>query len=289
MKNLLITGASGFIGRNLSEHFASTKTYRLFLPTSRDLNLTDKTGVGDYLRKNSITHIIHAANIGGARNKAESKDVVDINLRMFFNLVLHEHSFERMIYFCSGAAYDKSKPIEDAVEEDVLQELPSDGYGFYKNVLARYLSLRQDRKIIALRLFGVYGKYEDHSIRFISNAITNNLHGKPITIGQNVVFDYLFVQDLFQVVGLALEKDLTYNTYNVTKGEKIDLLTLASLVNQVADKKSPVKLFKPGLNFEYTGSNLRLLKELDPHIRFTPHLTAIRNLYAWYKENLPKA
>jgi GDP-L-fucose synthase len=283
--NLLLTGARGFLGQNLQEYFSSQADFNLFTPTHTELDLTDVNSLGEYLKKSEITHVIHAANLGGPRNQTDLSGVLATNLRMFYNLVLHEQKLTKIIYFCSGAAFDKSKPIVNVTEDEFVNYLPRDEYGLSKNILARYVAARPDSKIIGLRLFGIYGPHEDFSLRFISHAIVQNLQGLPITLRQNVVFDYLPVQDLFPVITYMLTTSTQHHLYNVTSGEKIDLLALAKIVNSVSQHPVPIIVEQPGLANEYTGSNTRLQKELKNHFVITPHEHAITQLYAWYQQH----
>lgn len=47
MKTLLITGASGMVGRNVKENVGASE-YALLIPTSTELNLLDKNAVEAY-------------------------------------------------------------------------------------------------------------------------------------------------------------------------------------------------------------------------------------------------
>lgn len=284
-KNLLLTGSRGFLGQNLAEYFVANPDYQLFTPDHAELDLSQAESLGAYLTNHQITHVIHAASVGGLRTQKDISGVVTTNLRMFYNLVLHESKLEKIIYFCSGAAFDKSKAIVDATEGDVINFLPPDDYGLSKNILARYLLARKDQKIIALRLFGIYGPHEDYHLRFISHAIVQNLQGLPITINQNVIFDYLPIEDLFPVVDYMLSHNVHHNIYHVSSGEKIDLVTLANLVNSVSDHSVPITVKNPGLAREYTGSNARLKHELGNKFSITPHKKAIYALFTWLQHN----
>ena len=59
-KKILITGGSGFIGKNLSEFLS--QEYQVVSPASKVLNLCNQLQVEEYLKKNKIDIVIHAAN-----------------------------------------------------------------------------------------------------------------------------------------------------------------------------------------------------------------------------------
>ncbi len=281
MKTVFITGGRGFVGRNLAEKLEELG-YTVLAPSSGELDLLDEKAVDGYINRQPVDIIIHAANKGGGRDTLGMADVVHSNLRMFFNVVKHADKVEKIIHFGSGAEYGKHRPIVMVGEDEADNVLPLDDYGFYKSVCSRYIG-HSGMNIVNLRIFACYGKYEDYRYKFISNAIVKNLLGLPITIRQNVNFDYVYVEDLVRMVVWAMTSTPVHKVYNVTRGDGVDLVTLAGLVNQVARRPSEIVVDTPGLNHEYTSSNRRILAECP--VDFMPHSTAIGQLYDYYSRN----
>ena len=106
--------------------------------------------------------------------------------------------------------------------------MPDDEAGYAKYLIARHIELCSDA--VELRPFGVYGKYEDYAIRFISNAICKTLFGLPVTLRQNRLFDYIAVEDLIYVIGRFIERKPQLHSYNVTPDCAVDLKTVAEKV-----------------------------------------------------------
>lgn len=285
-QKVLLTGTNGFIGKNLHEYLSPR--INLFSPTHTELDLLNTEEVTNFIVNNKIDSIIHAANVGGKRNKLNVKDQVYINLRMFYNIVKNEHLVKKIIYFGSGAEFDKNRAIKSVREEQLGQFIPVDEYGFYKYVCSQFTQNLKSQKILCLRLFGVYGKYEDYTIRFISNAIIKNLLHMPIDINQNVIFDYLYIDDLVKIVDYFLLHKTSYNIYNVCSGKKTDILSIAKIINNISNYKSKITVKKKGFDKEYTGANKRLFSELDA-FKFTTLHQGIQSLFHWYNsENLNK-
>src|ERR1039458_847556 len=103
---ILITGGSGFIGRNLAEQFAST--YEVLAPSSAELDLLKERDVREYLTAHSFDVIVHTATTRSTRRLAAPPDMLDRNCRMFFNLTRNEERFGKMLHFGSGAEYDRT-------------------------------------------------------------------------------------------------------------------------------------------------------------------------------------
>ena len=284
--NILITGSNGFIGTHLKKYLNSNYSYyNLFTPSSKELNLQNDKEVDKYILSNNIDIIIHLANRGGGRDTLEMKNVTEYNLRIFFNIAKHEKNVKKIISFGSGAEYGKDKPIIEAKEEDYLKYIPKDEYGFYKWITSKYI--QQCNNIIQLRIFGCYGEYENYRYKFISNAVVKNLLHLPIVIYKNVYFDYIYIDDLLKIIDLFIHNDAKYKIYNATTGKKIDLITLANLVNEISDFKSEIRVLNSGLNNEYTSNNDRLINEFKD-LTFTSHKNSIKKMREYFSNNIDK-
>lgn len=280
---IFLTGKNGFIGRNIVEQLKDKYTF--FAPSHHQLDLVDTKAVEGFFRKHHVDIVIHSAKIGGSRKIESSAEIGELNARMFFNLARNEKYFKKMIFLGSGAEYDNSRPLKQVKESDFDQVVPQEKFFFYKYICSKYIEKAD--KIINLRLFGIFGKYEDYEVRFISNAICRNLSNLPITMEQNVFFDYLYINDFTKILDYFINNNSKYKFYNVGTGKRIDLLTVAKIINKISERKSKIIVKKRGLKREYSCDNSRLKKEIR-NLSFTDIEDSIRQLYLWYKENKKK-
>jgi len=279
---ILITGASGFIGRNLFEKL--NEKYEVTALRSGELNLLDMHSVESYFKNHSFDIVIHTATNNKKRTSSIEYDYLDGNLRMFFNIERSRNYYGRMYYFGSGAEYDMEHYIPEMKEEYFGTYIPKDPYGFSKYVMSKACG-DVNNNIYDLRLFGVYGKYEAWERRFISNAICRALKGKDISIQKNVYFDYLWIEDLCDIIQWFLENEPRYKHYNVCRGERIDLYSLACIVREILGINCEIIISQPGWKPEYTGNNERLRKEMGEY-SFTSFEQSIRKLCDFYIENI---
>ena len=281
---IFITGANGFIARNVIEQLGSK--YNFVAPSHKELDLLDTRSVDQFfLRHKHFDAVIHTANIGGTRKTKDSSKTLFFNLKIFFNIVRNENKFDKLINLGSGTEYGKQKPITSVLEKDFDRSVPEDFYGFYKYICTKVIE--KHNKFINLRLFGVYGKHEDWTIRFISNAICKSIFGLPITISQNVYFDYLCIDDFVKILDYFINHKVRFKTYNVGIGKSTDLLTIARKINRLAPKKSKIIIRYKGLGNEYTCDNSRLLSEIGK-FKFTDFDRTLSDLYDWYLTNKKK-
>lgn len=280
---ILVTGAGGFIGRSLRQAFAKHESLTVFTPDRHELDVSDENAVDRYVAEKVPDVIVHTANKGGGRNTIDLEDIVQNNLRMFFNIAKQAAKVEKIIHLGSGAEYGKHKPIVFVREDEAGIALPKDDYGFYKSVCSRYIEKTDN--MLNLRIFGCYGEFEDYRFKFISNAIVKNLLGVPITINQNVVFDYLYIDDFIRMIEHFIFNTHDFPVYNATAGQGIDLVSLAKIVNDIGINRVPVVLRHEGLNNEYTSDNRRIMNAMKDFL-VTPHEKAIGKMYDYFKSNL---
>jgi len=284
VKKILIVGASGFMGRNLKEFLEKESgSYEIDAPNSREFDVSDELTVKEQLEKRYYDVIIHSAvyNPRVGSNRDSSKEL-DKNLRMFFNFERYQNLFGKLLYFGSGAEFDKREEISLINEEDAGNGIPPTDYGLYKYIINQ--SIQHSKNIYNLRLFGLFGKYENWKRTFISGACCKAIKGLPITISQNVYFDYLYIDDFCKIVKWLIDHNVKYKEYNITSGNRIDLLTLAEIIKKVSKKELPVYICTDGLANEYTASNQRLINEIG-EFEFTSLEDAISDLFLWYQNH----
>ena len=275
MENLLILGASGFTGKNIYDFFSKQEDkYQLYAPSHQELDILDEKAVAQYLSTTNFDAVINCLDISG-----NPPDYVQKRLKQFANLYKYHDLYGKMIYFGSGAEYDRTLSLCNVSEEDFNKNIPSDGYGLCLYYLSQITESSDN--IYNFRLFGIFGKYERWSQRFISNAICKNLYGFPITIRQDRRMTYLDVEDLCRITQWAIETKPQHHIYNAGSDKSYTLKQLAQYVNEYSERTVPVFVAKEGMAPEYTASCKRLSEECN--IEYKNMGQSIKELFDWYK------
>lgn len=279
---VLLTGGSGFIGRNLRRLLAPG--LEILAPTRAEMDLLDGAAVRRFLSRTRPDGVVHSATTPGHRNAPPAPHLAERNLRMFLNLFENRALWGRMVVLGSGLEYDPRVFSPKMREEALGRSVPEDPTGLSKLACARIG--RSDPGIVHLLPFGVFGPHEDWEIRFISNAICKALFGLPVTLRQNRRYDYLWIGDLAGVVEhFLVAPTWSHDVYNVTPDSSVELLDLARLVLEVCGSDLPVVVADDGMGPEYSGDNARLRAEI-PGLSLTPVREAVEELCTWYRANI---
>jgi len=273
---ILLTGGSGFIGRNILEYL--DQKYNVLAPTHDELDILNHFLVDDFIKNNKIDIIIHPA-VG------KGNTVFEDTLRIFANIVRNSDMVEKIIIFGSGAEYNKKRNLIKVKEDEIGKYIPEDNYG-----LAKYFSnevIRGIKNVVNLRLFGVFGKYEGYRFKFISNSIVKALSGLDIRIAQDVIFDYLYINDLVHILRHFIENDFEYSDYNITPTESVSLIEITEIIREITNNRSEVVIMNEGMNYQYTASNRRLM-EFVGNFTFTPYKESISQLINYYDQDIEK-
>ena len=219
---ILITGANGYIGKSLRNALRS-KHYVTAL-TRDEVDLTKAAEVKKFFDNSHYFDVIlHCAVAGAANPRSEDWDIMDNNLKMYYNLLQNRKHFNRLIHFGSGA-------------ETYLSITP---YGYSKKVIAKSI-LNQDN-FYNIKIFGVFDENELDT-RFIKASIKRYIAKEPMQIHSNKFMDFFYMQDLVKVINYYLEEKEPLKEFDCVYEEGSPILTqLATMINELDEHK--VKIF----------------------------------------------
>jgi len=276
---VLIIGGSGFIGKNLREFLNSRTNLEVHSPTRNELNLLDDKACKVYLKDAKADLVIHSA-----------VDILSVEntLRIFFNIYNSRGDYGHLIQLGSGAEYDKRTYIPKIPEENFGLSIPVDTYGVAKYLIGRELKSSAIKDVTNIRLFGIFGKYEDHTRRFISNNIYRVMAKLPASLNRDMLFDYIHVDDLGRlIVELTDKLPLSSIDYNFCSGNPRRLSEIASIIQAEMGQDCAVQIKNEGMNMEYSGSPKKLMNEIGD-FKFSTLESSIKKLINFYLSNITK-
>ena len=307
-KKILVTGATGFIGKNLVESLKEKfEVYALILDekeknvipqidyilwkTFFDRENEIKTLDGKKLGK--IDTVIHLASYGVNPKDNDIDKMIESNINLTKDLILNLErvSCKNIIFTGSGFEYGDKGKVK--LKED-MELNPFSLYGATKVsafLIGKKLCESLGINYINLRLFNIFGEYEG-SNRLIPQIINNYLEGKELNFtAGNQVRDYLYIKDIIEVYEMILEKNIYNNeTYNVCSSEEV---TIKEFITKVADT---IGINKDFLNFGaipsrkeealyIVGDNSKLKRDFNWNRKYSYEF-GIKNMYDFFrKEN----
>lgn len=269
MKRILITGAAGFLGRNLN-YFLKDK-YQLVLVdqdperwTNFQLEPHDPNIKIEYADLNEdlfvyaalldkVDVVIHCANRARIDPSwLEYQQYYQTNVsdtQKFFQLC-QEHNVKKFIYVSSSSVYGNNGQ-EVQTEDGPLN--PSSPYAVSK--LAAEWALRvQSQKawiteLIIVRPFTMYGAYMDYSDRalMIPRYMKALVDGHPLFLHGDGLQrrDFVHASDAVQAIELLIEKGQRDEIYNIGSGTSTGIKEIADAIStkqiKVPDRLGQVK------------------------------------------------
>jgi nucleoside-diphosphate-sugar epimerase len=248
---LAVLGSNGTVGGFLARSLDAS--YNITAVSRRQVDLCDTSAVAKFFDSHSFDVVINCAVNPDSRLSAPQQVYSD-NMMLFANLYANRDKFGRVIHFCSGAEFDASQSITNAVEDELFWNRPPDPYGASKNSTAR--TSYSSENFYNLRLFGVFYPTE------LPRRLLPRLLSNQVTMIHDKYFDYLWLEDLLPVVRYYIDTETPkYKDLNVVYQEKQLLSDFVRQFVQIKklDSKIPIDPV-PGL--DYTGNGDRF-RELD--------------------------
>jgi len=262
MGNVLITGASGFIGSFLVEEglkrdfivYAGIRpsSSRLYLQDPRihflEMDFSTKEKIVSILEECKskgirFQYIIHNAGITKAGNKVDYFRVNSQNTQNFIQaLMISGMVPEKFIYMSSLAAYGPGDPLtmKPVMHSDTPN--PIELYGKSKLEAEKYIHSLDSFPWLIFRPTGVYGPREKDYYVFFK---TMN-RGLETYIGsKQQILTFIYVKDLVRLIFDALKSDKVRTSYFVSDGREYDTQTFASITKKILHKKT-IKMTVPG-------------------------------------------
>jgi GDP-L-fucose synthase len=171
-------------------------------------------------------------------------------------------------------------------EDHFGKSIPVETYGLAKYMIAREIESRNDKKSLNLRLFGVFGPYEDYRRRFLSNNICRVISGHSVMVNRDMKFDYLDVSDLGRFLSGLIQAGCNLSgSYNFCTGKPMRLTDIGAMIAEKMLGTRSVEVVDAGENAEYSGSPARIFSEYGS-FTFTPIEDSLSNLIEYYKKEL---
>lgn len=298
MKNILIVGASGFLGSQLLNRFQKRNDLKLFYPSHKDLDALNYTDVENYIIKNKIEYVFHtAANHAGVGTGVKKElFFLESNLIMNYNLVKasYENGIKKFITFGTSCCYNDHQK-EKFCEDDYWVNKSEIAYGTCKRVMLEQLELQNKMKWVYLvppNLYGPgdhFGQKDTHfvpaTVKKFDEALASGKNEITVWGDGSQMRDFLFIEDLVDILELTLDNDDYDNeVINVATGCDATVKQIVLLIKKYFghdevqinwDTSKPTGVGRKSLD------NTRFM-QINPDFKFTDIENGIRKTIEWH-------
>lgn len=220
MKRALLTGATGFVGANLARrllrdghevHLLVREGYATWrieeiesdVRTHR-ADISDAADLAQLFARIRPDWVFHLAAHGAYSWQTDAAQIVQTNIAGTINLVeaALKTGFEAFVNAGSSSEYGLKDHAP--LESEGLE--PNSHYAVAKasaTLYCRFSAEKHQKRIPTLRLYSVYGAYEDPN-RLIPALFRHGLKGElPPLVDPNIARDYVYIDDVCEALLLA--------------------------------------------------------------------------------------
>lgn len=255
MKKILLTGAGGFLGRQLLWHLKESDDYFVYAVTSNVEKLRQIVSASNIeiveinteINWNEIDIVIH----GAFARTGKSHDLItslEYSNNIFQTAI--SNKVPAIINISSQSVYGNNENIPWTENEDMM---PNDMYGLAKassEILLKGLSKNSSTVITNIRLSSIM-----LNARFVNVFVQNAIDGNPINIvGGTQRVSFMDIRDAVDgiIALLNISTSKWEQAYNLGTGKQNSIVEIAEIVKEVAksytDKEVVINIDKKDIS-----------------------------------------
>jgi UDP-glucuronate 4-epimerase len=315
---ILITGAAGFIGFNLSnfllkisnhkiigidnlndyysvtlkkKRLAVIKKSKKFIFLKTDIN--NKKNVEEVFKKYKFDIVFNLAAQAGVRYSIDNPTAfVENNILGFYNILdaSIKYKVKKLLYASSSSVYGDSNnfPLKEG-----NKIAPKNIYGLSKKIneeISQVTSLYNDIQLIGLRFFTVYGEWgrpDMFMMKYLKSSFYKNNKFYLNNFGKHVR-DWTYVKDICEILNLLInvKSKKKHVVYNICSNKPVKLMSIINKIDVLTQKKAKIikRTLQKGDIYKTHGSNT-LIKKITKFKNFTSIDAGLRSTVKWYIKN----
>jgi nucleoside-diphosphate-sugar epimerase len=247
---VLLTGATGFLGKNLMP--VLSEKYETIGIGSKDFDLRFQDDCRIMLRRNNPDVVIHAAgSVGGiGANQQNPGKFLYENLIMGANLIHQamDHNISKFVLLGTVCAYPKMTAVPFD-ESDLWKGYPEETnapYGIAKKTLMKMIETYREQynfkgvNLIPVNMYGPHDHFNLTSSHVIPalilkvyNAMKNGDRSITLWGTGQVSREFLYAPDCAQAIIKAIETDVPPSPINIGTGKEIKI---CDLITEIAEQ-----------------------------------------------------
>lgn len=245
MAKVLITGGTGFIGRQVTKELLNrgyevhALVYPPLVPEQKnfiqhEMNLLDSKAVDDFLSRNHFENLIHLAWYVGPKCHVSNLNMDWIIATLSLLQSFHKYGGKTFVGAGTVSEYEYKYGY---LQEDETPTDPQTLYGNGKNAVynvAKVFCAQNGIDFKWPRIFNLYGPNEKPQ-RLMPSVINACLRGEDVKVSDCLKFqDYLHVEDTARGIVDVFEKDIS-GAVNICSGKPVQLREIVTKIAELTD------------------------------------------------------
>ena len=265
MKNILITGARGFIGKHLSSKLSEEKKFNI---KEIDRSFGDIISKSTWNKFPKCEIVIHLANKTSVANSWIDPDKF-INTNVIGTALALDYCKKNnsKLILLSSYLYGNSKKIPTDENETVKATNP---YALSKKIaedMCKFYSQYYNVNVVILRPFNAYGL--NQKANFLIASIIKQINTSKVIKVKNLESkrDFIYVKDLVDAIIKTINLEKSFEVLNIGSGVSYSVAEVIKIIQQVK-----------GTNFQVESSQ----EIQDEEILYTcADITKAKKLLNW--------
>ncbi len=310
---ILITGAAGFIGTNISMHLLSKKhtiygidnfdnynslklkKYRIKNLKKnkkfyfKKIDITNRKVLLKFVRDKKINLIIHLAAQAGVRYSIINPNkYINVNLLGFMNIIFaaKKNKIKKIIYASSSSVYGDSKKYPVKEDDNLNQKNIYAVSKMLNEKMAETYSKISNIKFIGLRFFTIYGEYGRPDM-FLFKLFKNSFNKKVFELNNygNHDRDFTYIKDVNIIIEkLIYIKSQNHTILNICSNSPVNILKIIkTFKKKIFVRVKYIKKHQADI-LKTHGDNLKV-KKITKYINFSKFNDNLFKIYSWYRDN----
>ena len=298
MVKILITGAAGFIGANLTRKLIQNENeVNIIIKKTSDLwrisdvisncnvhkiDLKKIDDVRNIIKKINPELVYHCAGHGIYPTQKNSAEIFSTNILGTFNLLdtLNENNnLRRLVNLGSFFEYS-SNPIDPYTISKITQ-----------TKLVEHFFKEKKLPITTLRLFTPYGKFDSPG-RLICDLMIALIRNKSLEIfSKHTKRDFIHIDDVIAALEVASQQpDIDGEIIDIGTENEISVEEIVSMANQLSDNELAVNWNDAKQReIDISDESIFLGRQSTQKLNWKPSISlemGLRKTIEWYKQNI---